>query len=306
MMRLVTLCVAVALLAGCRGQARPPSPEDPFLFGPTRVPPPGTGATTGRPADPYYRGIAPRAQPPSVHPQGVPPVGASSANTVSPPQRLSVAIRPERTATASADAGLLAGRDRVVRILPPRTGAAPLAEPRGTSGSTPPDARARGSSFGSAPSRSPRRRVDISELPPVGGSRSASQQRRDGDPAGFRLVSASEEEGRAGESARVEPAVATQAVSPQSLYGHADDYSWVRGKLEHSQLDGRWKLRYIPIDGQTDEYGGSVVVSDPAVLSGCERGQFIELRGEVAAADPDDGFAPLYEVAKVERLGQSR
>jgi hypothetical protein len=147
--------------------------------------------------------------------------------------------------------------------------------------------------------------VDISELPAVGGSESTSEDRRAREAAGFRLVSGSEADGLAQEPARVEPAVATETVSPQTLYGHAPDYSWVRGKLEHSQIDGRWKLRYIPIDGQTDEYGGSVVVSDPAALSGYERGEHLELRGEVADSDAEGGFAPLYEVAEVERLSGS-
>jgi len=41
------------------------------------------------------------------------------------------------------------------------------------------------------------------------------------------------------------------------------------------------------------------------VLSGCERGEHLELRGEVGGSDAEDGFAPLYEVAEVERLDGS-
>jgi len=302
MKRLITPCLILALLAGCRGQARPPSPQDPFLFGPTRVPPPGTGAAS-RAGDPYYRGVAPRAERLPAGPRSSLAVGTSDPagpTTVPPPGRLAVASRPEPATIAPAEPGLLAGRERLVRILPPRTGAV-AADPRCTPGGT----RAGGSLSRPDPCPAPRRRVDISELPAVGGSESASEDRRAGEAAGFRLVSGSEGKGLAEEPARVEPAVAAETVSPQSLYGHAADYSWVRGKLEHSQIDGRWKLRYIPIDGQTDEYGGSVVVSDPAVLSGCERGEHLELRGEVAGSGAEDGFAPLYEVAEVERLDGS-
>jgi len=307
MKRLITPCLTLALLAGCQGQARPPSPQDPFLFGPTRVPPPGTGAAS-RSADPYYWGIAPRAERFPAGPERSlaggtsEPVGEPRLPKSSRLRKSAVASGPEPdTIAPAAEPGLLAGRERLVRILPPRTGAA-AADPR----CTPQPAQTRASLSRPSPCPAPRRRADISELPAVGGSESASEDRRGGEAAGFRLVSGSEGDGLAEESARVEPAVATETVSPPSRYGHAADYSWVRGKLEHSQIDGRWKLRYIPIDGQTDEYGGSVVVSDPAVLSGCERGEHLELRGEVAGSDAEDGFAPLYEVAEVERLGESR
>lgn len=302
MKRLITPWLTLTLLAGCQGQARPPSPQDPFLFGPTRVPPPGTGAAS-QPADPYYRGVAPQAQRPPADPQSSLAAGTNNAaepTTVPSPNRLAVASRPEPKTIAPQEPGLLAGRERLVRILPPRTGAA-AAGPRGTPGGT----HTGGSLSRPTPSPAPRRRVDISELPAVGGSKSASEDRRGGAARGFRLVSGADGEGRGDKSMRVDPAVASETVSPQPLYGHAPDYSWVRGKLEYSQIDDRWKLRYIPIDGQTDEYGGSVVVSDPAVLSGCERGEHIELRGEVAGSDAEGGFAPLYEVAEVVRLDGS-
>jgi len=217
MKRLITLCLTLALLVGCRGQAPPPTAKDPFLFGPTRVPPPGTGAAS-RSADPYYRGVAPRAQLPPAGPQRSLAVGTNDPaepTTVPPPSHLAVASRPEPTTIAPAEPGLLAGRERLVRILPPRTGAAAAADPR----CTPRRAQARGSLSRPNPCPAPRRRADISELPAVGGSESASEDRRGGEAAGFRLVSGSEGEGLA-EPARVEPAVATETVSPQSRYGH--------------------------------------------------------------------------------------
>ncbi len=56
-------------LAGCTSQDQVPS-SDPFLVGRTRIPPPGTGAATGKVADPYYPGMnvspAPGWQPPAA------------------------------------------------------------------------------------------------------------------------------------------------------------------------------------------------------------------------------------------------
>jgi len=326
MKRLIAPCLAFALVAGCQGRARPPSPNDPFLFGPTRVPPPGTGAAAHRPADPYYRGAVSGAAQPTGGPRGSQAAGESGPadpTRVPPPGRFAMGSRARRTSstpgavaeaapqvagTAPAAAawpssgatgsGLLAGRERYVRVLPPRTGAVGVAGPH----TAPADPGSGDARCDPVPSRPRRRRVDISELPPAGSADSASGGRGADATGGFRLVSASGGGNSGSEPAGVTTAAAAEAVSPRSHYGHGPDYSWVHGKLEHSQIDGRWKLRYIPVDGQTDRYGGSVVVADPSVLSGYERGEYLELRGRLAASDPEGGYAPLYEVAEVERL----
>jgi hypothetical protein len=77
----------------------------------------------------------------------------------------------------------------------------------------------------------------------------------------------------------------------------------LHGKLEYSQADRRWKLRYIPIDSEMDGYGGSVVLSNEAALAGFERGDMVEVRGKVKPQDPPQrGFSPLYEVTEIQRL----
>ena len=48
MTRPTLLVVALLVLAGCQAENRA-APPDPFLFGPTRVPPPGTGTITPQP-----------------------------------------------------------------------------------------------------------------------------------------------------------------------------------------------------------------------------------------------------------------
>jgi hypothetical protein len=93
--------------------------------------------------------------------------------------------------------------------------------------------------------------------------------------------------------------------APPANYGFDPEYRWLRGKLEYSQIDRQWKLRYIPIDGTTDEFGGSVILPDPKVLAGCERGDFIEVQGQLGQKTAKDSYAPPYEAAKVKRLGQT-
>lgn len=200
--------------------------------------------------------------------------------------------------------GELTGRDRVVGTIQPASG-----------GST-------GSRYGrfSPPTVTrtepqPRRlngsppAVDIMDLPPAGSSSSAEPSRNSG---GIRLVSGIEEidepanvptpESRSIPFVRGDSGVNTS--SSRARYAHDPEYRWLRGRLQYSQITGRWKLRYIPVEGTTDEFGGSVVLSNPSALSGYERGQFVEVRGRLAATpqDDDEGYAPEFEIAEIRRV----
>ncbi len=144
------------------------------------------------------------------------------------------------------------------------------------------------------------------DLPPAG--RSSPPDRTESASAGdgFRLVSGTDEPGESsGVTVAAGSLPSASGFSAPSSYGHDPDYAWLRGKLEYSEIDRRWKLRYIPIDGKTDRFGGSVVLPDPAVLAGCERGDFVEVRGKLGDRDPKKGYAPTYEAAEIKRLGEA-
>jgi len=135
------------------------------------------------------------------------------------------------------------------------------------------------------------------DLPPAGSSTSAPRR----DP-GFRLASGTDS---MESSATRTDSPKTEAFALAARYGHDPSYAWLRGKLEYSQIDRRWKLRYIPIDGETDDFGGSVVLDNPSLLEGCERGDFVEIRGTLDTTSSDEnGYAPLYKVAKLKKLGE--
>jgi len=307
MRSLLVLVVASSLFCGCRCQT--PPAVDPF-FGRTRVQPPATGCISSGPVDPYFR---------------APPAGTSS-RTLEPR-----AAAPIGTSAPAATAGRegpppgakLAGRQRVIRILQPRpkTAQHPSADPR--PGALPGPATPQ-------PARpaTNRRVVDIMELPKADTPGTASKIPSAAQPGGFRLVSATTTASTASSSSPGVSAVsqpshgsddsaqftvvasspagdqqhATKQFTPHTNYGHDPAYAWLRGKLEYSQIDSRWKLRYIPIDGKTDKYGGSVVLADPALLGGCERGDFVEINGRLGGQDPKNGFAPTYHATGVKRL----
>lgn len=143
------------------------------------------------------------------------------------------------------------------------------------------------------------------ELPKPGTSASATRGSSGSGTSAVRLASGTNDDG----PSRVTAAVAAAPVdagaaefAPAGQYAHDSQYRWLRGKLEHSQIEGCWKLRYIPVDGATDEFGGSVVLADAKALAGCERGDFVEVRGKPSSGRPKEGFAPTYEVAELKRI----
>jgi hypothetical protein len=152
--------------------------------------------------------------------------------------------------------------------------------------------------------------IDITELPEAGSTTTSATTEEVVGSHGIRLASATEEI-RSPQTATQTRGVGrssptggrSKGLSPQARYAHDPDYRWLRGRLEHSQFD-RWKLRYIPIDGATDDFGGSVVLRSTPLLSGYERGDFVEIRGNLGQRTRDrGGFAPEFEILDIRTLG---
>lgn len=323
---MIPVLLAVSVL-GCQGQDAQ-VPMDPF-YGQTKIAPPGTGEIARRPAvDPYYPRSAAatvpqgNVQPPPIvaaesSKSSMPfahlasdsptenrkPAASASGNRIEIPQsarrELSAAemlaarssltpSSPQRPADAvpstAASAGPLREPDRVVvQTVPPRE---PSLARQSSDYSRPTPA--------SGPTSSRRGPVDINDLPPVNGG--AGTRRNDH----VQQASAIEADGQ------VTVRIPTQVDAGDSLgrFGWADDYSRLRGQLEYLERDRCWKLRYIPVDRETDDFGGSVMIKDSASLSGFERGDFVEIRGCITKPPEEGaGFAPVYQVTKIRSLG---
>jgi hypothetical protein len=88
--------------------------------------------------------------------------------------------------------------------------------------------------------------------------------------------------------------------SSAPAYGVDGNYEKLYGKLEYSQSSQQWKLRYIPIDGQTDQYGGSVVLKNNPALQQMNAGAFVVASGRVASeASGKGGFSPQYDLQQI-------
>jgi hypothetical protein len=98
------------------------------------------------------------------------------------------------------------------------------------------------------------------------------------------------------------------SASSTGEYSREPSYKWLKGRLEYSRIDDRWKLRYIPINGDTDEYGGSVVLLGSRLLEGYKPGELVTVYGSVEASDSADssGFAPPYRLDRIARQSDER
>ncbi len=311
----VVLVLSMVTILGCQGHDAQ-VPMDPF-YGQTKIAPPATGEITRRPAvDPYY----PRPSTPGSGTGVQPPPTVSGQLIESQP---SARLAANAATPAKQDAGFSSG-DRVEipisarRELTPEEMLAattrpdsepaaatvspePPAEPRRVTQTVGPrdQSIARQSNDYTGRSQSPATMssrgvpVDINDLPPA--DRGAGTLRND------HVQQASATLAETGTAVRIPSRVDNDPDS--SRYGSADDYSRLRGQLEYLETDRCWKLRYIPIDRESDDFGGSVVIKESGKLSGFERGDFVEVRGRIAK-QPGDGtnFAPLYEIESIRGL----
>ncbi|MCG8448270.1 MAG: hypothetical protein MI725_01655, partial [Pirellulales bacterium] len=85
-------------------------------------------------------------------------------------------------------------------------------------------------------------------------------------------------------------------------YGYDPNYQWLRGQLEYSEATHQWKLRYIPIQQNPDQFGGSVLIANPEVLGGVRSGDHVQLRGRLhTRGNSGQAFVPIYTVSVVQR-----
>jgi len=87
---------------------------------------------------------------------------------------------------------------------------------------------------------------------------------------------------------------------PAAGFGYDPQYRWLKGQLEYSQATQTWRLRYIPPDGATDNFGGSVILSDASRLGGLKPGDLVYAEGTPGASGATTGsFAPIYTLQRI-------
>lgn len=125
-------------------------------------------------------------------------------------------------------------------------------------------------------------------------------------PASF-TATATTVRGNDGPDAPTAAVAHTSATVDQSQssgrFANDPQYQWLRGQLEYSVTQKRWKLRYIPRDapeGRIDSFGGSVVLTPNDKLSNFASGAFVAVQGSLGQTDAGaSDYAPVYRVDSV-------
>lgn len=295
------------LLAGCRQQGTPLA--NPFLA-PSRVAPPATRTPPPGAAVPYYDGAAP---PPAAAPG--PSQSSRKNDTRAADARALAAVSPNALQSAASAERRNSqeepisiptddGRERLVRVAsheeadvpnggrPPRPfpDIADLPEVTAAPRAHRPEQRDR-------PRHGSGLTADATFRPQ--GGRSRTERVWDVQTASFETSSPAAESRAPETDTRDRP----RSRFGRQRYGYASDYRWLRGRLEHSQAADQWKLRYIPIDGETDDYGGSVILANPVVLGEYAAGDFVHVEGaHVEDQGGDLSFAPVYRIQQIRPL----
>ncbi len=81
-------------------------------------------------------------------------------------------------------------------------------------------------------------------------------------------------------------------------FGFDPQYQWLRGQLQYTQASNQWQLRYLPVQGGADQFGGQVFIANPQVLGTLRPGDYVQVRGKLTAQPTGAG---VYTVSIVQR-----
>jgi hypothetical protein len=314
----VVVLGAIAASPGCQSA---PAPFDPFLAGRTTIAPPATAIPAGQ--APYYNAQPPTVTvpggettiytPPGAVPAAVPVTPPSSDGSGRFPRGITVPQSNNSTSDTQKDSQLVdkspsdSGTDNAARIEAPSPAPAPLkfknslASPARTSGVVP-------ASFNQPVAKGPIRAgepaANDSRSQASGASLPAANTNQ--LPSNPSRTAASSATGRLRE---LTDFPAATPATPRDLPGYGFDprYAWLKGKLEFSPGQKRWKLRYIAVEGPTDEYGGSVILPEADKLKGFEPGDFVRIQGKLLeTAGGAKGFSRAYSIERVHHQSGER
>ena len=295
-----SLLVSAALLTGC--QHGPGGTIDPF--GRTTIPPPPTGAASIHSRGSQYYGSNPK---PLV------PVAVAKTNATAATPSQGGAQAATWVSNASKTAPPMNPTNRLQPIPPYEAESSSVKPPPGA---TPPPSAA------TTRVTAPAATAKASVTPAPAATSIAPKPAAAPSPASAAPVdpTAPLQWSHGKSDPAVQPAVATTPVTGQNVtvrrepvaenpprksrYGHSKDYTSLRGQLEYSASNRVWRIRYIPIHGQQDAYGGEFVLSDRAKLEAFQSGDYVTIEGAIVAAAASTGNTgrPQYAPHQVSRL----
>jgi hypothetical protein len=89
-------------------------------------------------------------------------------------------------------------------------------------------------------------------------------------------------------------------ITADPCFGHAPDYSWLRGELQFMAEEHAWRIRYASVD-EDDQYGGSMTLVDCGPMTNYSSGQKVRVGGHPNDSDPKDA-STTYKVTSISPL----
>jgi hypothetical protein len=305
MLRPLRPLIAIVALAGCQ---QPGPATDPFLYRST-IPPPGTtlSAPTVTPGpQPYYStpptaAAAPSAFAPDAPAAVVQPAPAPVVPVPAPvllpqrnfPQRGGFDFPQSSNGPSPASAGApatavaAAGPEPAIRIVEPLAA---------HTAAMPADGAAKPVATNGTPTNPVSGVVLASAAAPIVAARTTAA------PVAANPAAAT---GNIASSAPSSTAASDTSVNypgdhPGLTYGYNPGYTALRGKLDYSVTARLWRLRYLPIDGPIDEYGGNVVIAESSQVNGFGPGDFVTVQGTLSPPT-SSGASATYAISRIKR-----
>jgi len=118
-------------------------------------------------------------------------------------------------------------------------------------------------------------------------------------PQGSRLINRNEpEQSNSATGLGVAPLQFGPVREDIERFGFDPQYQWLRGQVQYSQATDQWHLRYIPVQGGLDQFGGQVLIENPHLLGGVQPGDYVQVRGRLSTHSNGTG---TYTVSIVQR-----
>lgn len=90
-------------------------------------------------------------------------------------------------------------------------------------------------------------------------------------------------------------------VDVDGRYDVDPDYRWLRGRLVHDEAADQWRLDYVAPGAAVDEFGGSVVLHDAALLENFRSGDYVLVHGVLDDESIELDAPAWYHVEQIVR-----
>lgn len=97
------------------------------------------------------------------------------------------------------------------------------------------------------------------------------------------------------------PRKAFMDLSAAPCFAHSADYTWIAGRVEYSNIQKEWQLRYTSVD-EVDRFGGRVTLIENQHLQYLKDGMYLQVRGHLVNPDNPKNDQAFYRIEWFQRI----